>query len=79
MAILYYRLPARKSGWGSHLQIKWVGLTAGYDWHHVSVQGLLKKHEAFETDLTVHKDRVGEAEAAGGKLIKQVRKPYQTG
>ena len=35
-------------------------------------QGLLKKHEAFETDLEVHRERVQDIEDAGNKLIEQV-------
>lgn len=37
-----------------------------------SLQGLLKKHEAFETDFTVHKDRVNDVCANGEDLIKKV-------
>jgi spectrin alpha len=33
------------------------------------VQGLLKKHEAFETDLAVHRDRCGEIRSAGDELV----------
>ncbi|XP_014341661.1 spectrin alpha chain, non-erythrocytic 1 isoform X9 [Latimeria chalumnae] len=36
-----------------------------------AVQGLLKKHEAFETDFTVHKDRVNDVCANGEELIKK--------
>ena len=35
-----------------------------------AVQGLLKKHDAFETDLTVHNDKVSEINNAGQKLIE---------
>merc|ERR1711962_581761 len=35
-----------------------------------AVQGLLKKHDAFETDLSVHGDRVSEINTAGQKLIE---------
>lgn len=35
-------------------------------------QGLLKKHEAFETDFTVHRDRVNDVCANGEELIKKV-------
>merc|ERR1712241_43190 len=35
-----------------------------------AVQGLLKKHDAFETDLSVHNDKVGEINNAGQKLIE---------
>merc|ERR1719492_550548 len=35
-----------------------------------AVQGLLKKHDAFETDLSVHNDKVNEINAAGQKLIE---------
>lgn len=35
-------------------------------------QGLLKKHEAFETDFTVHKDRVNDVCSNGDELIKKV-------
>ncbi|XP_063288681.1 spectrin alpha chain, non-erythrocytic 1 isoform X6 [Pelobates fuscus] len=34
-----------------------------------AIQGLLKKHEAFETDFTVHKDRVHDVCANGEDLI----------
>ena len=34
-----------------------------------AVQGLLKKHDAFETDLSVHTDGVEEINAAGQELI----------
>ena len=37
-----------------------------------SPQGLLKKHEAFETDFTVHRDRVNDVCANGDELIKKV-------
>lgn len=33
------------------------------------VQGLLKKHEAFESDLAVHKQRVADVIAMGQQLI----------
>ncbi|CAG0916965.1 unnamed protein product [Notodromas monacha] len=33
------------------------------------VQGLLKKHEAFETDLAVHRDRCEEIRSAGNELV----------
>lgn len=36
-----------------------------------AVQGLLKKHEAFETDLEVHRERVQDIEDAGNKLIEK--------
>uniref|UniRef100_A0A8B9RIU3 Spectrin alpha chain, non-erythrocytic 1 n=1 Tax=Astyanax mexicanus TaxID=7994 RepID=A0A8B9RIU3_ASTMX len=36
-----------------------------------AVQGLLKKHEAFETDFTVHRDRVSDVCANGDELIKK--------
>lgn len=36
------------------------------------LQGLLKKHEAFETDFTVHKDRVKDVCANGQDLVKKV-------
>lgn len=36
-----------------------------------AVQGLLKKHEAFETDLEVHRERVQDIEEAGNKLIEK--------
>lgn len=38
----------------------------------VLIQGLLKKHEAFETDLEVHRERVQDIEDAGNKLIEKV-------
>uniref|UniRef100_A0A8C0M902 Spectrin alpha chain, non-erythrocytic 1 n=1 Tax=Canis lupus familiaris TaxID=9615 RepID=A0A8C0M902_CANLF len=37
-----------------------------------AIQGLLKKHEAFETDFTVHKDRVNDVCSNGQDLIKKV-------
>ncbi|KAJ8346496.1 hypothetical protein SKAU_G00278970 [Synaphobranchus kaupii] len=36
-----------------------------------AVQGLLKKHEAFETDFTVHRDRVNDVCANGDQLVKK--------
>ncbi|MFT7796792.1 spectrin alpha chain, non-erythrocytic 1 isoform X4 [Arapaima gigas] len=36
-----------------------------------AVQGLLKKHEAFETDFTVHRDRVNDVCANGDELINK--------
>uniref|UniRef100_A0A8C2X3M8 Spectrin alpha chain, non-erythrocytic 1 n=1 Tax=Cyclopterus lumpus TaxID=8103 RepID=A0A8C2X3M8_CYCLU len=36
-----------------------------------AVQGLLKKHEAFETDFTVHRDRVNDVCTNGEELIKK--------
>uniref|UniRef100_A0A8C5GD04 EF-hand domain-containing protein n=1 Tax=Gouania willdenowi TaxID=441366 RepID=A0A8C5GD04_GOUWI len=36
-----------------------------------AVQGLLKKHEAFETDFTVHRDRVNDVCVNGEELIKK--------
>jgi spectrin alpha len=35
-----------------------------------AVQGLLKKHDAFETDLSVHNEKVNEINSAGQKLIE---------
>ena len=35
-------------------------------------QGLLKKQEAFESDLEVHRGRVDETSAAGRDLISKV-------
>lgn len=35
-----------------------------------AVQGLLKKHDAFETDLAVHRDRCNEICEAGNTLIR---------
>ena len=35
-------------------------------------KGLLKKHEAFETDLEVHRERVQDIEDAGNQLVEQV-------
>ncbi|XP_071500194.1 spectrin alpha chain, non-erythrocytic 1-like [Diadema antillarum] len=34
-----------------------------------AVQGLLKKHKAFESDFAVHRDRVADIKAQGDKLI----------
>ncbi|XP_055516190.1 spectrin alpha chain, non-erythrocytic 1 isoform X2 [Leucoraja erinacea] len=36
-----------------------------------AVQGLLKKHEAFETDFTVHRDRVHDVCTSGEELVKK--------
>ncbi|KAJ8388746.1 hypothetical protein AAFF_G00129790 [Aldrovandia affinis] len=36
-----------------------------------AVQGLLKKHEAFETDFTVHRDRVNDVCVNGDELINK--------
>eukprot|EP00118_Oscarella_pearsei_P025242 m.307813 g.307813 ORF g.307813 m.307813 type:complete len:2422 (+) comp42859_c0_seq1:216-7481(+) len=36
-----------------------------------AVQGLVKKHDVFETDFTVHKERVADVEGQGDLLIKQ--------
>lgn len=41
-------------------------------------QGLLKKHEAFETDFTVHRDRVNDVCANGDELIKKVALLFKT-
>ena len=38
-----------------------------------SSQSLLKKHDAFESDLEVHRARVGETEDEGQGLISNVR------
>ncbi|VDP55256.1 unnamed protein product, partial [Soboliphyme baturini] len=35
-----------------------------------AVQGLLKKHDAFNVDLTVHRQRIDEIAALGNSLIK---------
>lgn len=35
------------------------------------MQGLLKKHDAFETDLQVHQDRCSEVDKEGYKLIDE--------
>ncbi|GAB6021923.1 hypothetical protein CHUAL_006086 [Chamberlinius hualienensis] len=36
-----------------------------------AVQGLLKKHDAFETDFQVHRDRCQDIDAAGKQLISE--------
>ncbi|KAK3088368.1 hypothetical protein FSP39_018301 [Pinctada imbricata] len=36
-----------------------------------AVQGLLKKHEVFETDFQIHKERCGEIKHEGEKLISE--------
>ena len=36
-----------------------------------AVQGLLKKHDAFETDFKVHRDRADEVTRDGEKLVSQ--------
>ena len=38
----------------------------------IFLQGLLKKHEAFETDLEVHRERVQDIENDGNQLIEKV-------
>ena len=38
-------------------------------------QGLLKKHEAFETDFQVHRDRCTEIKKEGQRLIDEVTLP----
>ena len=38
-----------------------------------AVQGLVKKHEAFETDLGTHCERVCKVEREGQQLVEQVR------
>ena len=40
------------------------------------LQSLLKKHEAFESDLEVHRARVGETEEEGQGLINDVSLMY---
>ncbi|KAH3802060.1 hypothetical protein DPMN_155728 [Dreissena polymorpha] len=37
-----------------------------------TVQGLLKKHEVFETDFHVHRDRCKEVQKEGEKLMHEV-------
>jgi len=37
-----------------------------------AVQGLLKKHNAYETDFKVHEDRCSEISKDGAKLIAEV-------
>ncbi len=39
-----------------------------------AVQGLLKKHDAFETDFNVHLDRCQDVTKEGDKLIQEVLK-----
>ena len=41
-----------------------------------AVQELMKKHEAFETDLTTHCERVGKIEKEGDGLVGQVWLTY---
>ncbi|XP_077987102.1 spectrin alpha chain, non-erythrocytic 1-like isoform X2 [Glandiceps talaboti] len=36
-----------------------------------AVQGLLKKHKAFQTDFSVHKERIADIQRAGEKLISE--------
>lgn len=36
------------------------------------LQGLLKKHEGFETNFAVHRDRCNDIRASGEKLIDDV-------
>ena len=40
------------------------------------MQGLLKKQEAFETDFTVHRDRVNDVCTNGDELINKVHDPF---
>lgn len=35
-----------------------------------AVQGLIKKHDAFETDLAAHKDRCNDICQAGDQLVR---------
>ena len=37
-----------------------------------TVQGLLKKHEVFETDFQIHRDRCNEIKNEGEKLVAEV-------
>ena len=41
-------------------------------------QGLLKKHDVFETDLVVHRGRVDEREGEGERLVRNVSTPATT-
>ena len=36
------------------------------------MQGLLKKHEAFESDFQVHKERCADVKKEGENLIQEV-------
>lgn len=36
-----------------------------------AVQGLIKKHDAFETDLAAHKDRCNDICQAGSQLVQE--------
>ena len=38
----------------------------------MALQGLLKKHSLFESEVTVHKGRMAEIEQSGNKLVEQV-------
>ncbi|XP_071155968.1 spectrin alpha chain-like isoform X8 [Mytilus edulis] len=47
-------------------------LTGGdYGETMAAVQGLLKKHEVFETDFQIHRDRCGEIKNEGDKLMSE--------
>lgn len=37
-----------------------------------AVQELVKKHEAFETDLSTHRERVHKIKREGDRLVKEV-------
>lgn len=54
------------------LFFKWKKLNILLNVKKIFQQGLLKKHEAFETDFTVHRDRVSDVCANGEDLIKKV-------
>ena len=38
-----------------------------------AVKELVKKHEAFETDLGTHRRRLGKIERGGDRLVEEVR------
>ena len=42
-----------------------------------AVQELVKKHEAFETDLSTHRERVARIEREGSSLVQQVKHSAQ--
>ncbi|KAF6721700.1 Spectrin alpha chain, non-erythrocytic 1 [Oryzias melastigma] len=64
-----WRMWRRKKQWINE-KLNLVG-SEDYGDTLAAVQGLLKKHEAFETDFTVHRDRVSDVCANGEELIKK--------
>ncbi|XP_019860579.1 PREDICTED: spectrin alpha chain, non-erythrocytic 1-like, partial [Amphimedon queenslandica] len=71
-SLSYQEFSARVSEEESWLSEK-LSLTGSDDYGNslAAVQSLLKKHEAFETDVVVHQGRIAEMEETGEKLTKQ--------